>query len=63
MQYAFTSSFHNPKLSQERYFMLYVCSTGLFKGCSTKEAIDSFFRRVIQIKSWKYKMSRISVLN
>ena len=47
IQYASTSSFHNPKLSQEKCFMLYICSTGLFKGCSMKEAIDSFFRRAI----------------
>ena len=45
IQYASTSSFHNPKLSQEKWFILYVCSTGLFKGCTMKEAIDSFFRR------------------
>ena len=25
--------------------MLYICSTGKCKGCSTKEAIDSFFRK------------------
>ena len=33
--------------SKERCFMLYVCSTGLFKACAMKEAIDSFFRRAI----------------
>ena len=39
--------FYNPKLSQERCFMLCVCSTGLCNRCSTKEAISSFFRRAI----------------
>ena len=47
---------HNPKLSQEKRFMFYVYSRRLFKICSKKEAVDSFFRKVIQIKSWKYKM-------
>ena len=37
--------FYNPELSQERRFMLCACSTGVCKGCSTKEVIDSFFRR------------------
>ena len=39
--------FCNPKLSQERCFMLCVCSTGLCNRCSTKEAIGSFFRGAI----------------
>ena len=39
--------FYNPKLSQERCFMLCACSTGLCNRCSTKEAVDSFFRRAI----------------
>ena len=39
--------FYNPKLSGKRCFMLCVCSAELYKGCSTKEATDSFFRRAI----------------
>ena len=47
MQYVSTSSFHNPKLSQEKWLISYVCSAGLFKGCSMNEATDSFFRGAI----------------
>ena len=61
IQYASIFSFHDPKLSQKRCFMLYVYSTELFKACSMKEAIDSFFRSAISINSWKYKKFRISV--
>ena len=41
--------------------MLCVCSTGLWKGCTIKEAIDSFFRRAVPNNSWKSMMFRISV--
>ena len=34
--------FHNPRLSQKKCVMLCVCSTRLYKGCSTKEAIVRF---------------------
>ena len=33
IQYASTSGFHNLLLSQDKCCILYVCSTGLFKGC------------------------------
>ena len=39
--------FYNPKLSQERCFMLCDCSTGLCNTYSTKKAIDSFSFRAI----------------
>ena len=39
--------FYNPKLSQERCFMLCVCSSGLCNRCSSKEEIDSFIGRAI----------------
>ena len=50
--------FYNLKLVQERCFIRCVCSTGLCKGCSAKEAIDSFFRWTIWINSWKHKIFR-----
>ena len=57
--------FYNSKLSQKRCFMLCVCSSGLCKGCYTKEAIDSFFRRAISINSWNKDVLnfRFMVLN
>ena len=39
--------FYNPKLTQEKWFMLYIYSAGLCTECSTKEAIDDFFGREI----------------
>ena len=35
--------FHNPKLSQEGCFKTYIYYASLCAGCSTEEAIDSFF--------------------
>ena len=38
------------KFDQKRYSTLRYCQTGLFTGCSLKEATDSFFLRAIQMK-------------
>ena len=43
--------FHNPKLSQEGCFKTYVYPAGLCVGCSTKKAINSFFREELYRKS------------
>ena len=48
IQYAPTSSFHNSKWSQERCFMLYVCSTRLFKECSMKEATGQLIASFVE---------------
>ena len=39
----FNFQFYNPKLSQERCFMLCVCSIGLCNRCFTKEAMIASF--------------------
>ena len=49
--------FYNPKLSQERCFMLCVYSTGL---CNRKQLIASFVEQ-FKLNFEKKKMSRISV--
>ena len=49
-------------LIQIKYSTFSYYYTGLGAGCSTKEATGSFFRRVLQRKSWKNKMGQLSAL-
>ena len=43
--------FHNPKLSQEGCLKRYIFYKRLCTGCFAKEAIDSFFNKVLYRKS------------
>ena len=39
---------HVSKLDQKKYSKFFYCYTGVDAGCSTKEATDSSFRRVLK---------------
>ena len=43
---------HNPKLSQDGCFKMYIYYKRLCIGCFTKEAIDSFFCKALYRKWW-----------
>ena len=43
--------FPNPKSSQEGCFKMYIYYASLCAGCSTKQAIDSFFCEALNRKS------------